>query len=520
MRATWAAPGDDGGARPLRYIVRVEPGAVVHSVDGEKHEAVVDGLSNGLAHTVSVTAVNRVGEGPACGAVSGIVPLAPPSPPKVISAMPADSAVHVAWEAPKDNGGAAVEAYVVQAAPAEGSASPVSERVAATLDTPRQKVELRGILNGTPYVVSVKAENSVGLSEPGCYAGSVTPVGPSAPPQRVRATGAGDGWVTLEWSRPDDTGGSPIEAWLIEATEGKGVSRRVDASECPGGARIDSLENGTAYRFTVAAVTAAGDGTPSDRLSEPATPFGDCSAPRVLNVKEGDGELGVSWSEPESTGGAQVVTYDVRAVPAGQDADESGNTTVVSVSGDVREATVAGLTNGTAYCVSVCAHTSIGGRVTSAELGPAVPVGPCSAAREVSCVGGHGSIRVEWESPRDSGGVRVTAYEIEARMVGSESRGAAAADEQGAEAAASSTSVDGYARVAEIHGLRNGLLYDVHVVAVTRVGRAPAAKSEKPILTGCIPTAPLAPSADPLVSSCILAFQLAHTTLQLTTFAF
>lgn len=63
----WVPPGDDGGSPITGYVVRALDGATEVArleVDADARSAVLDGLENGTAHTVTVAAVNDVGSGP------------------------------------------------------------------------------------------------------------------------------------------------------------------------------------------------------------------------------------------------------------------------------------------------------------------------------------------------------------------------------------------------------------------------------------------------------------------------
>ena len=74
----WDRPDADGGLPLSGYTVRASTGAAVTTDAGTTH-ATFSGLPNGTAVTLTVTAVNPVGEGPAAPSVA-VTPAAPPRP--------------------------------------------------------------------------------------------------------------------------------------------------------------------------------------------------------------------------------------------------------------------------------------------------------------------------------------------------------------------------------------------------------------------------------------------------------
>ncbi|MEX2621618.1 MAG: S8 family serine peptidase [Egibacteraceae bacterium] len=90
-------------------------------------------------------------------------------------------------------------------------------------------------------------------------------------------------------------------------------------------------------------------------------------APAGVSAVAGDGAATVSWSAPGADGGSAVTGYTVTAEPRGAS---------VTVGGDAREATVAGLDNGTAYTFTVHATNAVGDGPASAASAPVTPLSP------------------------------------------------------------------------------------------------------------------------------------------------
>jgi uncharacterized delta-60 repeat protein len=88
---------------------------------------------------------------------------------------------------------------------------------------------------------------------------------PSGAPTQVSAS-AGDGTATVTWGPPSDTGGLPVDAYIVAVAPGGEVRLPATARAF----RADGLANGTSYRFRVRAVTGMGDG--ASATSAPVVP--------------------------------------------------------------------------------------------------------------------------------------------------------------------------------------------------------------------------------------------------------
>ncbi len=86
------------------------------------------------------------------------------------------------------------------------------------------------------------------------------------------------------------------------------------------------------------------------------------TAPVSVTAVAGDASAVVSWSAPESDGGSAITGYTVTARPGGATCQTATTT-----------CTVTGLSNGTAYTVSVIARNEIGPSPASADSAPVTP---------------------------------------------------------------------------------------------------------------------------------------------------
>ncbi|RSN40777.1 fibronectin type III domain-containing protein [Amycolatopsis sp. WAC 04197] len=164
----------------------------------------------------------------------------PPGAPRKLSASSGDGSIKVSWSPAADNG-ARITAYRV-------SWTGGSTRVGGS----SRGTTISGLTNGTPYVVTVVAENSAGLGV-GASAKAVIP-GPVNRPATapvVTANARADGKVSVSWTQPDLRGGTLVH-YLVSVT-GKG-QRTVSATS----AEFTGV-TGTAT-VTVRAVTKFGSG--------------------------------------------------------------------------------------------------------------------------------------------------------------------------------------------------------------------------------------------------------------------
>lgn len=81
----WTAPASTGGSPITGYVVTASPGGQTCTWTGGPLSCVVTGLTDGVAYTFSVVAVNAVGRG------AGSTPTAPVTPTATAAAVPTDS---------------------------------------------------------------------------------------------------------------------------------------------------------------------------------------------------------------------------------------------------------------------------------------------------------------------------------------------------------------------------------------------------------------------------------------------
>lgn len=246
-----------------------------------------------------------------------------PSPPENLTYQEITrKSCALAWEPPKNDGGAEVFGYKIEY---QEEGSTLWEKVPGTISS--TKYTVRGLEHGAKYRFRIRAENMVGLSDD-CTGQTVVikdqfdlPGTPSTP----EVTGYDTNQVSLAWNPPRDDGGSPILGYVIEKFEKKGGGDwspvrmpLVKGTECT----IHNLFEGETYQFRIRAVNLAGEGEPSNG-SEPVTcrpfvePPGAPEQPRVGKVTKNSAE--VTWMRPTRDGGAQIDGYILEKRKIGED---------------------------------------------------------------------------------------------------------------------------------------------------------------------------------------------------------
>jgi hypothetical protein len=284
----------------------------------------------------------------------------------------------------------------VGVAPASGTANIAGTVVAFSASTTGFRVR---VINpaGTAIpntVVTLSYHAVVGAREAGAVSGPAAPTSVTAAPGNTTAV--------VSWTRPADDGGAAITGYRITTAPG-GLSMTVDDVTS---AVVANLDNATAYTFTVTAINAVSDGTPSAPSSAVTPrPVAVPSAPVGVTAQPRDRGAVVSWQRPDSDGHLPLTGYTVTAAPGGSS---------VVVNGAVTSATVPNLSNGVPYTFTVTAANDKGTGPTGAAStpvtpGPTVPDPPAGVSADAR---GGGQIAVDWQPPVYTGGQPITGYAV------------------------------------------------------------------------------------------------------------
>jgi len=371
--------------------------------------ATVSSLTNGTAYVFQVRAVNGAGESAtptadADAAQASATPLGAPSAPTNLRAMtPNDGEVELTWNAPSDDGGAAITGYEYRV---DGTAwrGPLAATT-LTVTLPNQKPHYE-------HVYDVRAIRTAGTSTTYGEHASVTatPTGdaqePTAP-ENLMAT-PGDGEVTLNWEPPANNGGGDIERYDYRVDDGVWMPNGLALT-----AKVTGLTNGQSYKFEVQAVNSAGPSSSAAMIM--STPGAVPGPPQGVTAAGGNGQVTLAWMAPSDNGGSPVLRYDYEI---------DGSGTWMDAGSDMTE-TVMGLTNGTSYLFRVRAVNAVGagmpapgvrGMPMAPDPGPQVTVKSVSTGTSVMESGGL-TVTVTMNVPAGTKGADDKVAPIASRMV-------------------------------------------------------------------------------------------------------
>ena len=303
---------------------------------------------------------------------------------------------------------------------------------------------------------------------------------PSAP--TLTSATPGDGKVRLEWTAPNDDGGSritkykiyrsTISGWEFFHTSVGNVLNYTDSG----------LFNGWTYYYKVSAVNRAGEGPKSNELS--ATPADVPNAPTLTSAKAGDARVTLVWSAPADDDESKILAYRVYR------GTSSGEESLLIELGNVLTYEDGGLANGQTYFYRVSAVNSAGEGPKSNEAS-ATPAGLPLAPRNLVAEASDAKVVLTWSAPAGNGGSTITGYRVY--------RGTTSGGE---------TLLTGIGNVLTFIDveLENGQTYHYQVSAVNAIGEG-ARSNEATATPATIPSVPRSLSASGGIEQAVLAWQ-------------
>ena len=235
------------------------------------------------------------------------------------------------------------------------------------------------LANGVAYEFRVSAHNGLGssaFSEPSLPA-TPLPIDPPGPPTGL-VVAPGSGSLAVSWGPPDDDGGAPITAYVLqhkpvsEPSQWAVVMLAADVTTM----LLTGLLPGTGYDLRVHASNAAGEGASASLLgTTPSAP----AAPANLWASAGSGQVQLGWEVP-ADGGLAITGYVIEYKPTRESA---GWTPYPADPGAAAGIAIPGLVNGEPYDFRVSALNPVGSGPASAvvsampgaESGGAMPGG-------------------------------------------------------------------------------------------------------------------------------------------------
>ncbi len=412
----WDEPEQDGGTRITGYLIEVSRDGGATWSNLERNTRSTDtsyrhtDLEAGVTRHYRVSAINFNGEGEPSEIASAMTEDLLPDPPRGLTAQAkGTTAIELNWSAPSSSGSAPVTSYRI-----EVSRTGTGGWLELEDDARGTEYTHTSLDPGTTRHYRVAARNRAGLSDWSSVAQATTdlttpgvPIGLTAMPGTDR--------ILLTWSRPATDGGSPITGYLIETSSsvsGPWIIHLASTNSTATSYLHTGLAPGTSRFYRVAALNAQGHGAPSN-VVRGATNAARPGQPQSLRARAASAtSIVLSWEAPASDGGARITGYSVQARGPNDGTwiiirPHTGSTATTFTHINLQPATF--------YRYRVRAINSVGEGQWSLETAglthPAVPGAPVGlTARGV----GTSRIDLAWLAPRNTGGVAIRGYRIEA----------------------------------------------------------------------------------------------------------
>jgi predicted phage tail protein len=470
----WVEPSYTGGSAITDYIVEYsndggQTFAVFEDGIGAGTTSTVTDLQNGTGYVFKVAAFTAAGKGASSEISPVVTPRTTPDAPTAVVGAARNAAIALAWDAPSSNGGSTILDYLIQYSSDGGQSwsafsAPTSNATSALVD---------GLTNGTSYEFRVAAINDAGSSSYSASSAAVIPHTVASKP--LNLTGAwGDQSAQLNWDAPSSDGGAALVDYIIELSTDDGDTWELYADGVSDAttATVSGLQNGTLYKFRVAAVNIAGPGAFSD-TSSGVVPHTVPGAPTTVAGTAGDQSVELTWDAPSSTGGAAISDYEVEY----REVSDSAWTSLSASASSSTARTITGLSNGTTYEFRIAAVNHAGTGAFSATSDPVTPLTVTSTPTDVTGVFGDTEAAITWNAPADNGGTAVTDYVIE---VSSNTGATWDVFEDGVSTQES----------AIVTGLQNGVGYVFRIKALNAVGASAPSLSSDVVVPRTLADAP------------------------------
>jgi hypothetical protein len=382
---SWTPPVNNGS--PITMYTVTSPQG--YSKQCASTTCTLDGLTNDVEYTFTVTATNGVGESDPSPSSAVARPDARPDRPSPPTLVFGDKSLTVNWVTPSTPG-SAVTSYNLEISPAPARGAIQKTGVTGN------SVVWEGLENGTSYQVRVQAVNRApDPSDWSGYSGAMVPAGvpdaPGAPSTTPSTAVGGQAQIAVSWNAPF-ANGDPVASYTLETLKGGAV-----VNTLPGvtgtSANVTVAVDTTDYTFRVSALNKAGTSAPSAQ-SAPRRAAIAPGAPAGVTIAPVDRAVTVNFGAAEGNGSTQgELTYQYRV-------NQTGATGTLPASGG----TIGGLANGTTYTVSVWATSNVTGVQPGAETSSneAVPYGKPNQP-DATASDNATSVTVGWTVPPTNG---------------------------------------------------------------------------------------------------------------------
>ena len=319
---SWTAPAPNGDP-VTSYKVSSLPGGKTCTAHAPTTSCTVTGLPNGRSFTFTVTATNLIGTGAPSAATAPVTPAAPTvpgAPSGVTATLDTSNPNNYAWYTIGFTQGASNGSTItnnnvtvtdltnshVLGPITFAAGSPIEVPYANTADGTSTGAVVAS--PGDTLQFAVTATNAVGTSAPSTVT-TVLPDWTPLAPTGVSAT-AGDTTAAVSWTAPVTPPNAPAIASYLVTDGSDTCTATAPATTCT----VTGLTDGTAYSFTVAAISATSvTGAASAPVSvTPATvPGVPTGVSATATSISGNPAAYVNYTAPASDGGFPITGYTV-----------------------------------------------------------------------------------------------------------------------------------------------------------------------------------------------------------------
>lgn len=315
------------------------------------------------------------------------------------------------WEKPEDDGGKPITAYQIEKLDkSTGRWVPVGR--ANPEDT---EFDVKGLQEGHEYAFRVKAINDEGESEPLETDGTILAKNPyeiTDRPGTPEIVDYSPEHVELKWDAPKKTNGAPVTGYIIEKKEKFSPHwEEVLVTDTPDTkAQVAGLKEGNTYQFRVRAVNKAGPSEPSDSTKPHVAkhrflkPHINRDKLKTVKVRAGESvkfDVDVRGEPPPT----------IKWSKEGQPIETSAHYRVENEDYNTKLA-ITDTERKLSGVYTIFAENPSGTDEATVEViildKPSKPEGPL----EVSDVHKEGC-KLQWNKPKDDGGLPLTAYIVE-----------------------------------------------------------------------------------------------------------
>ena len=339
---SWTAPTETGGGDITGYKIEYSDSSDDNPAEGRWTDLVANTMTDATTYTDNgsvaaleagdqrhyrVSAINSAGAGMASTAmrsavtpaVAGVVTSAPTA---LMAMVMGPAQIDLSWTAPTDTSGDDITGYQIQFSNFDKAAGTWAAWVELEATTGNDKTTYtddgsnRALMAEDTRQYRVAAINDGGTSGFSNLASATTvkatvPGAPKVP--TLLPTGAQA--ITVNWTAPTNTGGTPITGYQIERSE-NGSSWKVLVKDTVGTATThpdgEVPKANTRWHYRVSAINIVGTGMASDAANASTFPVSVAPpAPTDLTAwEEGPTRIVLLWKAPSPTGG-EITGYKI-----------------------------------------------------------------------------------------------------------------------------------------------------------------------------------------------------------------